>query len=89
MYYLYELQRARDAHQVHGGVLLDFVEMYVVCRFEDAVEIRGDEFEDPHDFAHYWAVMGQCGYDETEPLVQQVKARLLDKERHVLAKRSP
>lgn len=87
MYYLYELQRARDAHQVHGGVLLDFVEMYVVCSFQDAVEIRGDELENPQDFAQYWAVMGECGYDETEPLVQQLKARLLNQEADFVLKK--
>ena len=83
MYYLYELAQARDAHQIHGGVLLDFVEMYVVCCFEDAVEIRSDELEDPHDFAQYWAVMGECGYDETDPLVRRLKAGLPGKEQEV------
>lgn len=89
MYYLYELQAARNAHQVHGGVLLDFGEMLVVCRFEDAVEIRGDELEDPQDFAQYWAAMGECGYDETAPHVQQVKARLLDREQRLLVEKTP
>jgi len=88
MYYLYELARARDAHHIHGGVLLDFVEMYVVCRFEDAVELRCDELENPQDLAHYWAVMAECGYDETEPPVQRLKARLLEKEREVLVERN-
>ena len=84
MYYLYDLTRARDAHQHHGGVLLDYGEMFVVCRFEDAVELRGDDIQDVHDLAHYWAVMGECGYDETDPSVQRVKDCLLNKVSRIL-----
>ena len=88
MYYLYDLTRARDAHHIHGGVLLDYDEMYVVCRFEDAVELRCDDVESPQDLAHYWAVMGECGYDETDPTVQRLRTLLLEKESSFLAERS-
>lgn len=88
MYYLYELARARDAHHIHGGVLLDYGEMYVVCRFEDAVELRCDDIENAQDLAHYWAVMGECGYDETDPTVQRLKACLLGKQSGILAHRA-
>ena len=79
MYYLYEIARARAAHHVHGGVLLDYGEMYVVCSFEDAVELRCDEFEDPCDLAHYWAVMAECGYDESESPARKLRFCLLEK----------
>ncbi|MHB8900973.1 MAG: hypothetical protein ACYC6Y_19675 [Thermoguttaceae bacterium] len=87
MYCVYDLQRARDLHQTRGGVLLDYVEMYVVCGFDEAVELRGDELEDPRDWAQYWAMMGECGYDETETLVRQLRARLADREHDLLARR--
>lgn len=88
MYYLYELARARDAHQIHGGVLLDYGEMYVVCSFEDAVELRCDEIENAQDLAHYWAVMGECGYDESDPTVQRLKARLLGTQSDIVVERA-
>jgi hypothetical protein len=80
MYYLYELARARDAHHIYGGVLLDFQEVYVVCQFEDAVELRCDDIADPHDLATYWAAMAECGYDETAPMVQTLIARMQEQD---------
>lgn len=76
MYYLYNLTAARSAHALHGGVLLDYGEMYVVCRFRDAVELRADEFPAPVDLAAYWAVMAESGYDESEPRVRRVRVAL-------------
>lgn len=76
MYYCYDLGQAREAHGQHGGVLLEWDDMYIVCRFNDAVELRCDEAASPCDLATYWAAMAECEYDETEPLVRRVKARL-------------
>lgn len=84
MYYLYDLNQARQAHLTHGGVLLDFDVMFVVCTFEQAVDLRTDDFADPLDRAQYWAVMGECGYDETEPPVHRLKALLTATEQVLL-----
>ncbi|MDD4268429.1 MAG: hypothetical protein PHO07_05480 [Pirellulales bacterium] len=76
MYYCYGLAQAREAHQQHGGVLLDFDDLHIVCSFNDAVELRWEETTSPRDLAAYWAVMAECDYDETDPVVRRFKALL-------------
>lgn len=80
MHYCHDLAQAREAHRQHGGVLLDFEDMYIVCSFNDAVELRCEETASRRDLAAYWAVMAECDYDETEPLVGKVKAFLAEKD---------
>ena len=77
MHYCYERNAAHRIHQEHGGVLLDLDDMYVVCPFHAAVELRAGALRTPLEQARYWAIMAECGFDETEPRAQHVRPRRL------------